>query len=294
MSYNIQEYIGRLDQVLSELIPDASRTRLKSEIQAGNVSVDGKVVTKPSTNVDEASSISCTLSLEEKLLKLEPVAMDLDVIYEDKDLIVVNKPRGILVHPGDTGTEPTLVAGVLAHCKKLAKTDNPMRPGVVHRLDRHTEGLLVFAKTTKAFEGLKTQFQERTLVKKYYAMLKGNLPENEYHIETQMGRHRQQRHKQTSFSPVPGTEKQAISTIKIKNRYNTKTFCDIQIHTGRTHQIRVHCSELGYPVLGDTVYDPNCGKNYDGQLLQAYFLSFDHPSTEKKMTFELEPSKIFS
>ena len=294
MIFDIEEQEGRLDQVLSALIPEASRTKLKEAIKNGAIQMDGLTVTKPATMVNEAKSLTCQVVIEQAETELKPCVMDLNIVHEDDDLIVVIKPKGILVHPTQTGKEETLVAGVLAHCGELAKVDNPFRPGVVHRLDRHTEGLLVFAKTGPCFEGLKQQFQDRTVTKKYYAMLKGNLPDENYHLETLMGRHRVHRHKQTSFSPVPGTEKKAITILTVVERFNTKTFCDVSLLTGRTHQIRVHCSELGYPVLGDTVYDSNCGKNYDGQLLQAYALSFTHPITQDVLSFEIPSSKIFS
>lgn len=294
MNFNIQDHFGRLDHVLSELIPQVSRTKLKADIKAGLVQLDGQVVTKPASPVDDFNRITYSAEIKEPNSEavLEPTPMALEIHYEDEHVLVVNKPRGLLVHPGDNSTEPTLVSGLLAHTE-LAKTDDPKRPGIVHRLDRHTEGLLLIAKTDAAYVSLKDQFKSRSVIKKYYAMLKGNLPQNEYHLDTMMGRHRQQRYRQTSKSPVEGTEKQAITTIKVIERFNTKTFCDVQIHTGRTHQIRVHCAELGYPVIGDSVYDPNCGKHHDGQQLQAYYLQFQHPSNGETLTIQLDASSVF-
>ena len=215
-------------------------------------------------------------------------------MYEDDVLIVVNKPRGLLVHPTDQSSELTLVHGLLAHCGSLADGESDNRPGIVHRLDRFTEGVLVVAKTNDAFNHLKEQFKERQVEKRYYAMLKGALAEDEYHLTTMMGRHRVHRQKQTSRSPVPGTEKEAISIVSVKKRFNTKTFCDIQILTGRTHQIRVHCAEMGHPVIGDSLYDVNSGKKYDGQQLQCYSLQFKHPETLKDSEFKVVPSVMFS
>ena len=294
MTYDISDNTGRLDHTLAELIPELSRSKLKQLILDGSVTVDQNIIKKPSYNIDKSLHLNVEMKLDTSKPSLIPKKMPLDIVYEDSSVIVINKTRGIVVHSGEHKEEDTLVSGVLAHCGTLANSGNPLRPGVVHRLDRYTEGLVMFAKTIGALENLKQQFYSRSVTKKYYAMVKGELKEDDYRIESMIGRHRIHRHKQTSLSPVLGTEKEAITQIKVIKRFNTKTFCDIQIFTGRTHQIRVHCADMGHPVIGDNVYDSQCGKKYDGQLLQAYYLSFKNPESLKEMTLQLEPSSFFS
>ena len=286
---------GRLDRVLCDLSHHLSRADIQRYIKQGFVQVNELVIRKSGFKVELDDTI--TWSYEDELKpshSVEAIEMPLDIEYEDADICVVYKPRGMLVHGSETSQEPTLVSGLLFHCSKLASSDDPHRPGVVHRLDRFTEGLIVFAKTEDAFEGLKTQFHDRQVTKKYVAMVKGDLTEPDGVFKTMIGRHRSHRHKYTSFSPLEGSQKEAITHYKVLKRFNTKTCVDIRLETGRTHQIRVHFSEAGHPLIGDTVYDSQCGKQYDGQHLQCYGLGFNHPVTHEPCYFERPFSPLIS
>jgi len=207
----------------------------------------------------------------------------LDLLYEDDDVLVLNKPEGVLVHLG-AGAKPeeTLVDALNAYFPAIAAVgEDESRPGIVHRLDRDTEGLLVVAKTQKSFELLKAQFQDRTIKKRYYAIVYGNPPREYWEVDAPIGRHPKKRH---LFWVVP-TGKPALTKIQVVKRYGTTTLLDVEILTGRTHQIRVHLAHSRFPVLGDPSYGPHGHKG--GQKLQAYSLSFVHPTSGIRMTFSL-------
>tara|TARA_A100001015_G_scaffold199468_1_gene222697 strand:- start:380 stop:1267 length:888 start_codon:yes stop_codon:yes gene_type:complete len=293
--HSIKNQSGRLDRVLSDLSAHLSRSDIQRFIKQGFVQVNGIVIHKSGFMVESEDSITWSYDDEAKVSNsVDPVEMPLDIEYEDADICVVYKPRGMLVHGSGLSQEITLVSGLLFHCSELALSDDPHRPGVVHRLDRFTEGLIIVAKTARAFDGLKKQFHDRQVIKKYVAMVKGDVIEHDGMFKTMMGRHRVHRHKYTSFSPMEGTQKEAVTQYKVLKRFNTKTCVDIRLETGRTHQIRVHFSEAGHPLIGDTVYDSQCGKNYDGQHLQCYGLGFNHPVTQESCYFERPFSSIIS
>ena len=210
--------------------------------------------------------------------------MPLDLLYEDRDILVLNKPAGLVVHPGQpTGT---LVHELLDYTNDLANSGQPDRPGIVHRLDKDTEGLMVIAKSLTAYDSLLKQFMHRQVGKKYYAVVKGVPKQPERVIDSPIGRHSTQRTKMTTNANAAAHVKPAETHYKLLKNFNTKSLLEVTPVTGRTHQIRVHLAKIGHPVLGDPDYSPKktFGK---GQLLQAFYLSFKHPSKDLRFTFQL-------
>ena len=213
----------------------------------------------------------------------------LDLLYEDQDILVLNKPKGLLVHPGSgTGDEPTLVDALRTYYPNISTVgDDPStRPGIVHRLDRDTEGVLVVAKTQHSFESLKNQFQNRNVHKRYYAIVHGKPVKDFWEIELPIGRHPKKRH---LFRVTP-EGKHALTRVWVVKRFGTTTLLDVEILTGRTHQIRVHLAHATFPVVGDPSYGKNA--HLTGQKLQAYSLSFEHPTTGTHLTFKLPNALI--
>ena len=213
------------------------------------------------------------------------------LLYEDQDLLVVNKPAGLLTHPPLTQKKtPSLTEELKNYCKTLSTLGGEERPGIVHRLDRDTEGLLVIAKSNEIHQALKEQFQNKTIEKHYYATVKGNIMDDEFTINLPIVRHPRHR---VSFmiSKTDPKRRDAISHVTVVKRFGTKTLVDIQPLTGRTHQIRVHLAHFGHPLIGDPVYGKT--PNTTGQLLQAYSLQFTHPKKNIAMKFTLPISKRF-
>ena len=273
----------RLDQCLQQEL-GISRTVIKKYIRAGYITVNTKKV-KPSTQVLEGDCIEIDIVEEPEFVKKPSSFVNIEFLYEDEDILVLNKPVGVLVHSGDSTCEVSLVEHLSSQGMELSSLGMPERPGVVHRLDRMTEGVMVLAKSDDAFESLKAQFQERRITKRYYANIKGNLQSDFLVIDRPIGRHPTYRQKMC----VHPDGKSAISEVSVIKRYNTKTLCDISLITGRTHQIRVHLSDLGYPIIDDPVYGVSSkGK---GQQSQSYFLSFYHPKMNVKYTFTLPISE---
>jgi 23S rRNA pseudouridine1911/1915/1917 synthase len=214
-----------------------------------------------------------------------------DLLYEDHELLIVNKPAGLLTHPSQSEKkEHSLATQLQSYCKTLSTVGGEERSGIVHRLDRDTEGLLIIAKDNETHQTIKEQFQNKTIEKHYYAIVKGNVIDDEFTINLPIARHPRHR---VSFmvSKTNPKRRDAISIVKVIKRFGTKTLVDIQPLTGRTHQIRVHLSHFGYPLLGDPVYGKT--SNTSGQLLQAYSLQLTHPKKHILMKFTLPISKRF-
>lgn len=270
-----EEYSTRVDIWLSEKC-ERSRSFIKNCCKENKVLVNSKVV-KPSFLLKEGDVVE--YDLVEIPLELTPTDINLDIIFEDKDIIVINKQVGLTVHPGAGNRDNTLVNALLFYNKDLSSIGGMERPGIVHRLDKNTSGLLVVAKNNKAHNKLANDFKERLVEKKYIALLRGYLKEQERTISLPLSKH------PNNFKKIVVDHnggKESITEYKVIKEVNEKTLVDIKLHTGRTHQIRVHFSHLGHPVVGDDLYGTIGGKRH---LLHAYYLSFNHPVTGKKMEF---------
>lgn len=223
---------------------------------------------------------------------MKPENIPLDIIYEDSDIIVVNKQKGLVVHPANGNPDGTLVNAIMAICKdSLSGIGGEIRPGIVHRLDKDTSGLIIIAKNDKAHINLSEQIKNREMKKTYIALVRGNVKENEATIDMPIGRSLKDRKKMA----VSKDGKNAITHFKVIERYNGYTLLEVNIETGRTHQIRVHMSQIGYPIVGDAVYSN--GKNpfgVIGQMLHAEKLSFKHPITREELNLEAPLPKYFN
>ncbi len=286
--YNIEE-IGRLDKIVSNLETNLSRESVQRMIKNGKILVNGKQE-KPSYK----TSIGETLTIEEEKaeeIDLKPQEMPLDVIYEDDDMLVINKEKGIVVHPGNGNPDGTLANAVMARCKGgLSGIGGKIRPGIVHRIDKDTSGLVIIAKNDKAHINLSNQIQKRKVKKTYIALVRGVIKENEATINMPIGRSTKDRKKMA----VSKNGKEAITNFKVLKRFTGYTLLEVNIETGRTHQIRVHLAEIGFPIVGDMVYSN--GKNpfnVEGQMLHAAKLELKHPTTQKDVTFEATLPEYF-
>lgn len=267
----------RIDKYLAEN-SSLSRSRLQSLIDQGYVTVFD-ADTKSSYKVKENDEIKVEVPLE-KELSVEPIEMDLNIVYEDHDVIVVNKPRGMVVHPADTYREPTLVNGLLAHCKDLSGINGVLRPGIVHRIDKDTTGLLICAKNDKAHESLVKQLQTKTVSRKYMAIVHGNIDHDYGTVDAPIGRDKNDRLKMA----VVKDGRDAVTHFTVKERFKNYTLVECVLETGRTHQIRVHMAYINHPVAADKKYGPRKSLDCEGQLLHAYELTFTHPTTNEKIT----------
>ena len=288
----VQEELNkRIDNYLSEKNEDLSRVTIQRLIQEEEILVNGKK-TKASYKVRKNDEI--TLEEEEpKEIELKAQDIPIEVVYEDKDIIVVNKPKGLVVHPANGNPDGTLVNAIMAICKdSLSGIGGEIRPGIVHRLDKDTSGLLIVAKNDKAHINMSEQIKNHEVEKTYIALVKGIVKENEATINMPIGRSSKDRKKMA----VVKTGKEAITHFKVLDRFYKEncTLLEVKIETGRTHQIRVHLSQIGYPVVGDTTYSSGKNKwNIKGQCLHAKSLKFKHPITGKEMFLEAKLPKYF-
>ncbi len=288
---------SRLDRFLSARAPDLSRTRLQSLIEAGRVAVDGRMLkASHRLRVGETVTVEVPPPVE---LSLVPEPIPLDVVYEDPALLVVNKPAGLVVHPGAGHATGTLVHALLSHCgAALSGIGGVRRPGIVHRLDRGTSGLLVVAKTDRAHLALARQLKSRSVERRYLALVHGRVPRLEGQIEAAIGRDPHDRLRM-AVRP-PGLGREALTRYRVLERLGAPrplSFLSVRLGTGRTHQIRVHLAHLGFPVVGDRTYrrrgtppiDPELASRVQalgGQALHAAVLGFSHPETGARLAFE--------
>jgi 23S rRNA pseudouridine1911/1915/1917 synthase len=283
----------RLDQFLSEADLNLSRSQAKKLIEAGSFLLDQKP-TKPSAHLKAGDVVSGILPLP-KPLSLIPESLPLTILYEDSSIIVIDKPPGMVVHPAYGNPSGTLVNALLYHCKDLGGINGVLRPGIVHRLDKDTSGVMVVAKDDEAYHQLTKQFKNRTVEKVYLAIAYGRFAKDEGLIDSAIGRHPSQR-KRMSIRAKKG--RPAITRWRVIERLNGFTLLEILPQTGRTHQIRVHLSSIGRPLLGDPVYgrkgrpgsihDPmlkECVQRMDRQALHAHRLGFNHPRTGESVQF---------
>lgn len=284
------EQVGkRLDLFVISVIKDLSRMNAKRLIEDGNVQVNSKN-SKVSYKVQNGDIIEIHIP-EAKQLDLKAQDIPIEVVYEDSDIIVVNKPKGLVVHPANGNWDGTLVNAIMAICKdSLSGIGGEVRPGIVHRLDKDTSGLLIIAKNDKAHINMSNEIKNREVKKVYIALVRGIVAENEATINMPIGRSNKDRKKMA----VVKNGKEAITHFKVIKRFDKYTLLEVKIDTGRTHQIRVHLSEIGHPVVGDEIYSN--GKNefgVHGQLLHAKSLDFKHPITGKDMHLEAELPEEF-
>lgn len=288
-TYKVEE-IGRLDKVVSNLEQNMSRETIQRMIKTGKILVNNK-----QEKASFKTTVGDLITLEEEIpaeIELKPQEMPLDIIYEDDDMLVINKEKGIVVHPGNGNLDGTLANAVMAKCKgSLSGIGGKIRPGIVHRIDKDTSGLIIVAKNDTAHINLSKQIQDRKVKKTYIALVRGVIKENEATINMPIGRSSKDRKKMA----VTKDGKEAITHFKVLKRYNGFTLLEVKIETGRTHQIRVHLSEIGYPIVGDEIYSN--GKNpfgVKGQMLHAEKLELKHPRTGKDLTFEAPVPKYFA
>ncbi len=280
----------RADVFLCEKL-DKTRSAVKKLIDGGCVIINGKSA-KPSQEINGGDVIEVTLPPATEY-SVKPEDIPIEIIYEDKDIAVVNKSQGMTVHMGNGNTDGTLVNALLYRLDSLSGINGVIRPGIVHRIDKDTSGLLVVAKNDRAHLSLSQQIAEKTCKRTYLALLEGNLKENSGRVTTYIGRSAQDRTKMAVVAPDKG--KLAVTDFTVLERYQGYTLCRFDLQTGRTHQIRVHAKHLGHPVVGDTVYGVKKQKfNLNGQLLHAFRLSLSHPETGEQMTFEAPVPDYFS
>jgi len=286
-----EEKNNRIDAFLSKKVGDISRVAIQRLIEEEKILVNSKK-TKSSYKVQENDIV--TMEEEQpKEISLKAQDIPIEIIYEDKDIIVVNKPKGMVVHPANGNPDGTLVNAIMAICKdSLSGIGGEIRPGIVHRIDKDTSGILIVAKNDKAHINLSEQIKNHEVKKVYIALVRGLVKENEATIKMPIGRSTKDRKKMA----VTEKGKDAITHFKVLERYteNNCTLLEVRIETGRTHQIRVHLAEIGYPIIGDTTY--SSGKNkwgIEGQCLHAKSLDFKHPITEKVMHLEAPLPEYF-
>ncbi len=271
----------RLDQFLAKQLPEYSRSRLQQLIRSGFVRLN-KQTTRPRQIVRGGDKIHLIEPPLEKI-EMRPEPIPLDVLFEDDDLIIINKPTDLTVHPGAGQREHTLVNALLSHCTTLSGIGGKERPGIVHRLDKETSGCLVVAKNDIAHRELSKQFAARTVEKIYLALVAGKLRKPTGVIEENIGRHPVQR-KRMSVSSKRG--RAAKTEYRVIRSSDQASLVECRLHSGRTHQIRVHLHHLGHPVLGDKIYAPRFAKNFHRQMLHAWKLGFRHPCTGEWRSFE--------
>ena len=279
----------RLDKALAILLEDISRSKIQSHLENGLILVNGKQA-KASYKLSENDVITVN-DFEPEISDLDPEDIPLDIVYEDDDVIVVNKPKGLVVHPGAGNEEHTLANALKFHSENLSSLNGEFRPGIVHRIDKDTAGLLIVAKNDQAHAFLSSQLSDHTLGRKYYALVLGNIAENEGKIIAPIARDQKFRQKM-AVDLLRG--KEAETSFKVIERLRDCTLVECALKTGRTHQIRVHMTYIGHPVIGDPVYGKGNRVIYDdGQLLFAHEIHFIHPKTKKEMTFSVDLPSYF-
>ena len=271
----------RLDRFLANNLPEYSRSRLQQLIRTGFVTLNG-AATRARYLVHTGDKIELTEPPLEKLDN-QPEPIPLEILFEDKDIIVINKPAGLVVHPGAGHRQHTLVNALLGHCATLSGIGGKERPGIVHRLDKETSGCLVVAKNDKAHRELSRQFAERTIEKIYLAVVAGRLRKKTGVIEATIGRHHIHRQRMSVASP---RGRPAKTEYRVVCSGNQTSLVECRLYSGRTHQIRVHLHHLGHPVLGDKVYAARLAKNFPRHMLHAWKLGFRHPSSGGWKDFE--------
>ena len=282
----------RLDIYLSEKIKDATRSYIKTLIDDEKITVNGKVV-KSGYKLKVGDEISVTI-VERVKEDIEAEDIPLDIMYEDKDIIIVNKPKGMVVHPANGNYTGTMVNSLMhSHEGKLSSINGVIRPGIVHRIDKDTSGILVVAKNDNAHKLLSEQFKVHSIKRKYIALVKGIIKEDNVTIDEPIGRSQKDRKK---MAVTNKNSRNAVTHISVLKRFYTSnvTLVQAELETGRTHQIRVHMAHLHHPLVGDEIYGKKDSKfKVEGQMLHAKYLGFIHPTTEKFVEFDSQLPKYF-
>ncbi|WP_460323317.1 RluA family pseudouridine synthase [Paenibacillus sp. YSY-4.3] len=283
MEWHIDEAAAkaRIDKFVKEQLGDnTSRTQIQIWIEGGAVLVNGASV---KTNYKLASGDRITLTIPEaESVEIVPEEIPLDIYYEDSDVIVVNKPRGMVVHPAPGHSSGTLVNALMAHCKDLSGINGELRPGIVHRIDKDTSGLIMAAKNDKSHASLAAQLKEHSVTRRYLALVHGNLSHDQGTVDAPIGR---DPHDRKMYTVIDRNSKHAVTHFHVMERFGDYTLMELKLETGRTHQIRVHMKFIGHPLVGDPMYGKSKGLKFNGQALHAAVLGFVHPSTAEYKEF---------
>lgn len=289
------ESVGlRLDRWLAEQCPDLSRSQLQNLIEAGSVTCNGSPLNKKD-KLKAGQTILLTLP-DPQPIEAQPQNIPLDIVYEDDSLLVVNKPKGMVVHPAPGNPDGTLVNALLWHCKgSLSGIGGEIRPGIVHRIDKDTSGLLVVAKDDATHIGLSQQMAVHSVERAYRTIVYGGFAQDEGFVESNLGRSKTDRKKMAVYPASEPHTKYAYTGYQVLERLNNFTMLECRLKTGRTHQIRVHMASIQHPVAGDPVYGPhNCITSLHGQCLHAKTLGFVHPITGEHLRFDSELPEYFT
>ena len=280
----------RIDRYLSGCLEDLSRSYIQKLVKEGNIRVDGRIV-KANYKLSVGEEIR-VLVPEPEVPDIRPENIPLDILYEDDDILVVNKPKGMVVHPAPGHYEHTLVNAVMYHCgDQLSGINGVMRPGIVHRIDMDTTGSLLICKNDQAHRILAEQLKEHSITRRYHAIVHGNLKDDHGTVDAPIGRHPTDRKKMSTKAP---NARSAVTHYSVLERFGDYTYIECELETGRTHQIRVHMSSIGHPILGDPVYGPaRCPYKLQGQTLHAKILGINHPSTGAYMEFDAPLPEYF-
>ena len=278
----------RLDTYLSNNLSDFSRSKISKLIKNNNILVNGKTI-KSGYIIKEGDIIE--INYEEEVMDVVPEKMDLDIVYEDDDVIVVNKANGVVVHPAVGNNHGTLVNGLMYHSNSLSSVNGEFRPGIVHRIDAYTTGLLMVAKNDKAHDILARQLEKKTTTRVYYALVWGVITNDTGTIDAPIGRDSNDRKK---MAVTDINAKEAITHFKVLERYKNATLIEVKLETGRTHQIRVHMNYIGHPVVNDPVYGRRKIIDETGQCLHAKTLGFIHPTKNEYMEFDSNLPNCFT
>ncbi|HER0831436.1 TPA: RluA family pseudouridine synthase [Streptococcus pyogenes] len=286
MEINVITSGQRLDKALADLSP-LSRGQANDQIKQGLVLVNGQQ--KKAKYTVQAGDVICFELPKEEVLEYQAQNIPLDIIYEDDTLAIINKPQGMVVHPSAGHPSGTMVNALMYHIKDLSSINGAVRPGIVHRIDKDTSGLLMVAKTDAAHQALAEELKAKKSLRKYLAIVHGNLPNDRGMIEAPIGRSEKDRKKQA----VTAKGKEAVTRFTVLERFGDYSLVELQLETGRTHQIRVHMAYIGHPVAGDPLYGPRKTLSGHGQFLHAKTLGLTHPMTGKEMIFTVEAPEIF-
>lgn len=286
MEINVITSGQRLDKALADLSP-LSRGQANDQIKQGLVLVNGQQ--KKAKYTVQAGDVICFELPKEEVLEYQAQNIPLDIIYEDDALAIINKPQGMVVHPSAGHPSGTMVNALMYHIKDLSSINGVVRPGIVHRIDKDTSGLLMVAKTDAAHQALAEELKAKKSLRKYLAIVHGNLPNDRGMIEAPIGRSEKDRKKQA----VTAKGKEAVTRFTVLERFGDYSLVELQLETGRTHQIRVHMAYIGHPVAGDPLYGPRKTLSGHGQFLHAKTLGLTHPMIGKEMIFTVEAPEIF-
>ncbi len=281
----------RIDSYLAANLEGPSRSFIQKLIEQGNVTINGKVISSKKEKLKPEDQVSITIPPAEEL-EIVPQDISIDIVYEDDDVLIVNKPKGMVVHPAVGNYTGTLVNAIMFHCgDRLSSINGVIRPGIVHRIDKDTSGLLMIAKNNKAHESLSSQLAEHSITRTYVALVYNNFTNDEGTVDEPIGRDPKNRLRQ---AVTYTNSKRAVTHYKVLERFGNYTLLQCNLETGRTHQIRVHMAYIKHPLVGDMVYGPKKSKiKADGQMLHAKTLGFIHPSTGQYMEFDSQIPEYF-